>query len=377
MNARPLLRATLTLAVAALAVAAQASCARSITDDASEPTLFTPDAAAASPLNQCVSTECPMPWATCPGGSGPCRTDTSREVRNCGACGNVCPRPPYEHHASALCAGGKCEIACHDLYADCNQSMTDGCETSTASDPDNCGFCGNACKEGDLCWRGACGCPKGYTRCGDECKRLDSDINNCGSCGKLCRAPESDADPAWSCGPGVTPLHTAWTCATSACTLQCKPGFGDCNSAFCADGCEIDLLGDPANCGACGHACDPGQTCSQGACLCPAGTTLCDDQCVDLQVDVTNCGACRHRCPGPRPGLSGGGGPSCQGGTCSYICNPGFADCDDSDYNGCEVNLANDQRHCGSCTTRCNVAAGQPCVAGTCLTRECEAGVVL
>jgi hypothetical protein len=96
---------------------------------------------------------------------------------------------------------------------------------------------------------------------------------------------------------------------------------------------------------------------------------------VDVQVDARNCGACRQRCPGAL-GRTAGGSPACEGGSCTYVCFPGFADCDGAAFNGCETNLANDQLHCGSCTTKCNVGAGQPCVGGKCLTRECEAGVV-
>jgi hypothetical protein len=58
------------------------------------------------------------------------------------------------------------------------------------------------------------------------------------------------------------------------------------------------------------------------------------------------------------------------------VCFPGFADCDDDVYTGCEVDIRKDQRNCGACGTRCDVKGGQPCVEGACLTKPCEAEVV-
>jgi hypothetical protein len=114
-------------------------------------------------------------------------------------------------------------------------------------------------------------------------------------------------------------------------------------------------------------------------CICPSGTIRCGDDCVDLKVDPLNCGRCGFRCPGPaatRNGKLGTGSPSCEGGECKYTCFPGFADCDGVLSNGCEVNLTNNNRNCGACGNSCNVGAAQPCVAGACLTKECDAGVV-
>ena len=360
----------------------QASCARSVSsaDDTAEKPLFSPDAGGMTPFNACIPTDCPKPWATCPGTNGLCTTDTGNDVNHCGSCEHKCPAATRASHSTTLCTGGQCAFACNELYADCNHLAKDGCETSTGDDPLNCGFCGNACKTGDLCWRGACGCPNGFTQCGQECVDTTSDRNNCSACNKLCRAPTDDADPAWICGPKVTPANTEWVCGNSACMLSCKAGFGDCNKQFCADGCELDLTSDPKNCGACGHACDAGQTCSQGACLCPAGTTLCGDECVDTNVDTNNCGSCGGRCSGPsarRPGQIVGGGPICKDGKCDYVCSPGFADCDGDIDNGCEVNLTNDTLHCGSCKTPCPLGVNQPCVSGKCLSKECDSGTIL
>lgn len=372
MNASPLLRATLIPLVGLASVVVQAACARSGDATAYEPGMF---ASETSPHDVCIETKCPAPFATCDGAFGLCTVNLTSDVEHCGACDTPCPSTTLQTPWSWVCSEGQCRLACDPFHADCNGVASDGCETSTKSDPLNCGACGNACGDGVICWKGACGCPKGYTPCGDECAKLDSDDQNCGACGSVCKAPTTDTDPRWSCGPGVTPDHTKWTCAMSSCDLQCAPGFGNCNNDFCGDGCEVLLGNDPANCGACGHSCEAGQTCHKGTCLCPAGTTNCDGSCVDLVTDAANCGQCGYACAG-LPSSMGTGGPVCVGGECSYVCFPGFADCDHRIDNGCEANLATSQRHCGSCTTRCDVAAGQPCVGGTCLTKPCGDPVV-
>ena len=112
--------------------------------------------------------------------------------------------------------------------------------------------------------------------------------------------------------------------------------------------------------------------------MCPSGTTNCNGNCVDLKLDARNCGSCGRRCPGPVPSTRrpGGGSPSCDDGECKYTCFPGFADCDEFISNGCEVDLRTDPRHCGTCGTDCPLGANQPCVAGKCLSRECDGGTV-
>ena len=389
-------RVALVLAAFTLCVIAlQTACEHSVDDNGADdgPNIFGTDASAIDP-RYCIQTECPKPFASC--GDGLCTTNLTDDVDHCGACDNPCPVHPT--NGSSICTGGKCKIACHELTADCNGLIADGCETPTDKDPLNCGGCGITCNDSDagtdaavmaaagdsgagtgLCWRGACGCPNGFSQCGDECKQLQSDSQNCGACGNVCKAPTNVNDPAWICGPGAAPANTKWLCSTGECTLQCEPGFGDCNKQFCADGCEVSLAADPNNCGACGNKCNANQLCIDGACLCPEGTTACDGQCVDFGSDTENCGGCGIVCPGPSghtPRRGTGGGPACNGGNCTYICFPGFADCDGDLDNGCEVNLTNDPRHCGSCKTPCPLGPNQPCVTGKCLTRDCDAGAV-
>src|SRR5262245_27653151 len=64
--------------------------------------------------------------------------------------------------------------------------------TNIASDPDNCGKCGNACAAGEVCSVGLCAvvCSGGSTQCDDRCVDIASDPENCGACGKACAPAE-------------------------------------------------------------------------------------------------------------------------------------------------------------------------------------------
>jgi hypothetical protein len=132
-----------------------------------------------------------------------------------------------------------------------------------------------------------------------------------------------------------------------------------------------DLSSDPQNCGACGNACASGAACSNGTCgaACPAGTTLCGASCVNTATDVFNCGGCGKAC------AANNATPACASGTCVIAsCNPGFANCDNSAGNGCEVNLSVDAKNCGACGNACG--AGGTCASGACIgaTPTCTDG---
>jgi len=302
----------------------------------------------------CEIVACEDGWADCDGEARTgCETDVRGGVENCGGCGRAC-RPP---HGLGICAEGACELAaCDRGWSDCDGLVGNGCETRTGHSPEDCGACGIACAPGLFCVDGACElhCELPWTPCDPACVDLRSDPDHCGRCGRACRL-----------------VHAATAaCEAGACAVaSCEAGWGDCDGHG-SNGCETDLLRDPAHCGRCGNACvldHATAACRGGACTiaaCDPGWEDCDGDrsngCeVDLQTDAENCGACGRAC------RLEGAVAVCRSGTCEVdACRAGRGDCDGASGNGCETDTLGDPRSCGRCGTRC--PGGSFCVAGAC-----------
>ena len=158
-----------------------------------------------------------------------------------------------------------CGVSCPTPEINCGGTCINP-QTSNS----NCGASGNctggsagvACTGDTVCGAGVCApdCPATFTNCSGTCVDEQNDPKHCGGCGP-CAAVANDATPV---------------CVTGGCgTGTCEPGFADCNLLY-SDGCERDLLTDPANCGACGHVCPGGGSagCSAGNCTLPCTTTV-------------------------------------------------------------------------------------------------------
>ncbi len=207
---------------------------------------------------------------------------------------------------------------CDDGWGDCDADLENGCEEQLLTNPDNCGACGLTC---------------------------------------------AFAHAAASCVAG--------TCAMGSCFVN----FADCDEDR-ENGCEIDLTGDAANCGACGAACALAQAsaaCVDGSCAidaCFEDFADCDSNpetgCeVDLNADPANCGICGNVCDFDNASAS------CLEGACTIgACFDGFADCDADPATGCEADLDTDATDCGSCDTAC--AAFEICVDAACLCPDAD-----
>lgn len=325
----------------------------------------------------CPSSACPPGWTTCPNSRFPCDTNVRADSTNCGACGVVCPQGSGRE--SYVCVEGECTMKCFEGHLDCDGLPDNGCEASPSS-RESCGGCGIKCEEPDKpCVREtvhspyACGCPDGKKACGTRCIDVQNDDGNCSACNIACDRT----------GPGLPERpHAFYGCGKGECgQLKCEEGFANCDGDL-ENGCETPVP-TKDNCGACGNACADDEECRLGEgnvpqCMCAPGLTLCGPPCpegsvcpglcVELTSDRFNCGACGVVCSPVVPNAFS----SCNYGTCSYGCNQGWADCNDSSSDGCETSIASDPNNCGGCGITCDLLLGQACVAGRCVVEPCS-----
>ncbi|XXF77301.1 MXAN_6577-like cysteine-rich protein [Myxococcaceae bacterium GXIMD 01537] len=126
-------------------------------------------------------------------------------------------------------------VVCSEGLTQCNLDCVD-----LTSESDNCGACGVACGQSQVCVDSACQCREGSTACNGQCVVTASDPLNCGACGQPCGAGQ--------------------VCESGVCKVTCSPGL-----TRCGDSC-VDLQDDAGNCGACGAACTDARACRSGVC---------------------------------------------------------------------------------------------------------------
>lgn len=199
-------------------------------------------------------------------------------------------------------------------------------------------------------------CVAGLTCCGGACIDVQKDPRHCGACGETCAEQNAIA-----------------ACLSGVCRLSCKEGFADCNTRA-NDGCEVNVRADPASCGACGRACTTANAtpaCSAGQCViggCSGGYANCDGShangCeVTTGTDAMNCGACGMACALPNATAR------CNGARCVIgACEAGRGDCDGLADTGCETDTRVSPMHCGVCGRACTM--DQLCALGECRTLE-------
>jgi len=182
--------------------------------------------------------------------------DISFKCQASGGGTNLCPEtPPTYPNAIVSCdsATGTISYTCLTGFIDANNDLSDGCEIDLSSDPLNCGSPGNAIPtSGWLNANWACvGGEAVITSCvspyadgnkstSDGCEiNLSTDTKNCGSLGNA--VPASGTNNAiYGCANGTIVL------------TSCLSGFANGDGQV-SNGCEINVLTDPNNCGSVGR----------------------------------------------------------------------------------------------------------------------------
>ncbi|MFZ5891349.1 MAG: hypothetical protein ACOY0T_09885 [Myxococcota bacterium] len=312
----------------------------------------------------CAST-CAIGWGDCTNPNDGCETQLNSNT-NCGRCNGTCMRP----NATTSCASGTCEVTgCNTNFGDCDREIPtpNGCETPLTSNT-NCGACNKPCdipNATESCATGSCvqgGCNTGFADCSAALAGCETPLGsntNCSTCNDTCQPVH------------VTQNICTGTPPNSRCTPTCQPGYKSCDGDP-SDGCETDI-NTPQNCGDCFAACSlPNANtynCVSGSCqvlTCKTGFAHCNTSHTDgcelpVSSDINNCGGCGVRCS------SNHGTPSCTGGACSTACTAGWGDCNTDRLDGCERDVTNDPNACGNCLTKCT--AGAPfCVNSSCIS---------
>lgn len=91
---------------------------------------------------RCASA-CEPGWGDCNGlADDGCEVELANDAANCGACARSCVS---RAGTIGRCESGACAFDCIVGRADCDGTIANGCETQTDRDPRHCGMCGNDC----------------------------------------------------------------------------------------------------------------------------------------------------------------------------------------------------------------------------------------
>jgi Stigma-specific protein, Stig1 len=162
------------------------------------------------------------------------------------SCSADCADVPL--HARAACLAG-CRNFLNREKARCNSEFGvcragTGCcngQCMSLGTLQNCGACGNACSDAQICQGGSCVCPAGLTNCNGTCVDLTSDPAHCGACGTACQVSQFCQSSA--CVPFIPPDAQA-ACTTATPTLSASANF---NSWFQSGTPSLNGVVNPAD----------------------------------------------------------------------------------------------------------------------------------
>ncbi len=207
------------------------------------------------------------------------------------------------------------------------------------------------CEQNYECVGGECVCsgcidlPDGICRSGDTNQYCGEGGDECMPCaqGESCLNGSCVADNACNSDADCGANAICRSDGECICVWIANSGlnFANCDGDW-ENGCEIDLLNDDTNCGECGNNCTAlGMVCSNGSCV--------EDNSCNSDADCGQNALC----------------DSDDGCLCLNDGQTNYENCDGDWTTGCEVDLLNNNDHCGACGNTCPDQSA--CVDGSCV----------
>lgn len=330
--------------VAALALAACAT--DTTTTDAATPTDTGGDAdvcASCDDHDYCNGVERCVAGACMPGTSPCMASQTCDEVTD--RCLTVCDSTPDADHdgVNAIACGGS---DCDDTLAQVHPGAPELCDGANLDEDCDPTTHGERDVDGDGHDDAAC-C--NGTNCGDDCNDRATDVYAGAS--ETCNGRDDDCDTS-----------VDETLSTFDYYPDCDgDGYGDA-SATAVTACATPTTG-PACAGGVWEMTGGDCNDARGG-VHPGAAETCNGRDDDCNGSVDDAAVVDAQCQTDNP-LARHTTVSCVSGACAHgACNTGFADCNGTLADGCEIDTRVDPAHCGSCTTACGAAA--LCQASSC-----------
>jgi len=258
-----------------------------------------------------------------------CSADVCGAQHNCPACANGKTCASGADCASGHCSGGVC-VQCESA-ANCTAAASGSCQQAVCTS----GVCGFANDDSNV--PASSTCAYGSCNAGTPVVMYVAPGTPAGS--PTCASSTTQSTPVCDGGGNVTQSQTncsPYFCSNNTCQSSCASPV-DCAAGYtCLNGtCVARQCTTSSDC----PVANGSGTCNQGICevaSCNPGYGNCDGQfstgCeTNLSGSVQNCGTCGNAC-GPYTNATA----FCASGTCKYICNSGYLDCDGNPANGCE-----------------------------------------
>jgi hypothetical protein len=266
-----------------------------------------------------------------------------------------------------VCNGGTCQVSCPGLQINCGgicvdpQTSRANCGASGACGVGGSGSAGAACASGKVCSAGSCqvSCSLSQVNCGGTCVDPQTSRTHCGASGACGVGASGSAGTACASGK---------VCNAGTCQLSCPVAQIDCGGMCINPLTDRGYCGASGACGAgggsAGAVCGAGTVCTGGTCQpsCMSPYIDCGGICADPRNDPQHCNGCS-----PCPAVPNATVDFCAASTCGIAtCAAGFADCNGTVSDGCEVDKLDDDQNCGTCGHVCDVAT-PICRAGLCV----------